>query len=125
MSGLFDRSEFDTYTAIDVETPNRYSRSICSIGLVHVDESGEPVRLHYLVNPDDDFDAINISIHGIRPEDVENEPTLDAIWRTGSRRRWRARAGVVATLGVALAIAIMIYRKYHTLEEDEILKVLK
>jgi len=32
---------------------------------------------------------------------------------------------MVATLGVALAIAIMIYRKYHTLEEDEILKVLK
>ena len=28
---------------------------------------------------------------------------------------------MVATLGVALAVAIMIYRKYHTLEEDEIL----
>lgn len=28
----------------------------------------------------------------------------------------------IATLGVALAIAIMMYRKYHTLEEDEILK---
>ena len=80
MPGLFERTEFDTYTAIDVETPNRYSRSICSIGLVHVDESGEVHRLHYLVNPDDDFDGINISIHGIRPEDVENEPTLDAIW---------------------------------------------
>lgn len=32
---------------------------------------------------------------------------------------------MVATLGVALAVAIMIYRKYHTLEEDEILKVSK
>ncbi|MBN2282698.1 MAG: cation:proton antiporter subunit C [Deltaproteobacteria bacterium] len=29
---------------------------------------------------------------------------------------------MVATLGVALAIVIMMYRKYHTLEEDEILK---
>jgi multicomponent Na+:H+ antiporter subunit C len=28
---------------------------------------------------------------------------------------------MVATLGVALAVAIMVYRKYHTLEEDEIL----
>ena len=28
---------------------------------------------------------------------------------------------MVATLGVALAVAIMIYRKYHTLEEDEII----
>jgi len=32
---------------------------------------------------------------------------------------------MVATLGVALAIVIMIYRKYHTLEEDEILKASK
>jgi multicomponent Na+:H+ antiporter subunit C len=32
---------------------------------------------------------------------------------------------MVATLGVALAIAILIYRKYHTLEEDEILKEAK
>ena len=28
---------------------------------------------------------------------------------------------MVATLGVALAVAIMIYNKYHTLEEDEIM----
>ena len=28
---------------------------------------------------------------------------------------------MVATLGVALAVAIMVYRRYHTLEEDEII----
>jgi len=32
---------------------------------------------------------------------------------------------MVATLGVALSIVIKIYRKYNTLEEDEILKALK
>jgi multicomponent Na+:H+ antiporter subunit C len=32
---------------------------------------------------------------------------------------------MVATLGVALAIAILIYRKYDTLEEDDILKDIK
>jgi len=32
---------------------------------------------------------------------------------------------MVATLGVALAIVIMIYRKYHTLNEDEIIKAMK
>ena len=31
----------------------------------------------------------------------------------------------VATLGVALALVIKIYRQYHTLEEDEILTQLK
>jgi len=32
---------------------------------------------------------------------------------------------MVATLGVALAILLKIYRKYNTLEEDEILKAMK
>jgi len=32
---------------------------------------------------------------------------------------------MVATLGVALAVAIMIYRRYNTLEEDEIIMLLK
>jgi multicomponent Na+:H+ antiporter subunit C len=32
---------------------------------------------------------------------------------------------MVATLGVALAVAIMIYRRYHTLEEDEIIMSIK
>lgn len=39
------------------------------------------------------------------PDDDLDPATLDAIWRTGSRRRWRARAGVVATLGV---IALLV-----------------
>jgi len=32
---------------------------------------------------------------------------------------------MVATLGVALAIMIRMYREYHTLEEDEILRMLQ
>ncbi len=82
LPGLFERNEFDAFTAVDVETPNRYSRSICSIGIVRVDGEGEPVRLHYLVNPCDEFDIANIAIHGIRPADVENEPSLYELWPT-------------------------------------------
>ncbi len=80
MPGLFERDEFDDFTAVDVETPNRYSRSICSIGIVRIQGDAPPVRLHYLVNPCDDFDAANIAIHGIRPADVEREPGLNEIW---------------------------------------------
>jgi DNA polymerase-3 subunit epsilon len=80
LPGLFEQTEFDTYTAIDVETPNRYSRSICSIGVVHAEPGREAVCGHWLVNPEDDFDGVNISIHGIRPEDVEGEPTLETLW---------------------------------------------
>jgi multicomponent Na+:H+ antiporter subunit C len=32
---------------------------------------------------------------------------------------------MVATLGVALAVVIMIYRRYNTLEEDEIIMLLR
>ena len=32
---------------------------------------------------------------------------------------------MVATLGVALAVVIMIYKRYHTLEEDEIIMAMK
>ena len=32
---------------------------------------------------------------------------------------------MVATLGVAVAVAIMIYRRYHSLEEDEIIMAMK
>ena len=32
---------------------------------------------------------------------------------------------MVATLGVAVAVIIMIYRRYHTLEEDEIMMRIK
>jgi multicomponent Na+:H+ antiporter subunit C len=32
---------------------------------------------------------------------------------------------MVATLGVALAIVLKIYKRYNTLEEDEILKAIK
>lgn len=80
MPGLFLRDELDAFTAVDVETPNRYSRSICSIGIVRVDGEGEITRLHRLVNPGDEFDAANILIHGIRPKDVEQEPRLRELW---------------------------------------------
>ena len=80
MPGLFLRDELDSFTAVDVETPNRYSRSICSIGIVRVEGDGEITRLHRLVNPCDEFDAANIAIHGIRPADVEREPSLYELW---------------------------------------------
>lgn len=40
------------------------------------------------------------------PDDSVDPATLDAMWRAGSRRRWRARAGVVATLGVVALLVL-------------------
>ncbi len=64
------------FIALDIETANADLSSICSIGLVHF-KDGEPSKaLRFLIDPEDEFDAMNISIHGISQEDVEGQPTL-------------------------------------------------
>lgn len=64
------------FVAIDVETANADMASICSVG-VAVFERGAVVSEWYsLVDPDDYFDPVNISIHGIREADVQGSPTF-------------------------------------------------
>lgn len=64
------------FMAIDVETANADFASICSVGMVYFKDSAPSQRLGFLINPEDEFDGINISIHGIRPEDVIGAPTM-------------------------------------------------
>lgn len=68
---------------IDFETANRHSASACSIGMMVV-ENGEVLHeAVYLIRPHVKyayFDEMNISIHGIRYDDVENEPEFDQIY---------------------------------------------
>jgi DNA polymerase-3 subunit epsilon len=64
------------FIALDVETANANFASICAIGLVHF-RNGEVFKsLTILVDPEDEFDAMNIGIHGISPEDVVGKPTM-------------------------------------------------
>jgi DNA polymerase-3 subunit epsilon len=67
------------FIALDVETANADSASICSIGLVHFRQSEVFKSLTILVDPRDYFDPMNISIHGIRPEDVAGKPTMEKV----------------------------------------------
>lgn len=56
--------------ALYVETANPDTSSICHIGIVHF-EDGKPVeRWSSLVDPQDYFDGMNVSIHGIDEEDL-------------------------------------------------------
>ncbi len=70
----------ERYAVIDVETPNCHNDSICSIGIVILEDGFIAKRIHQLINPEVDFDEINISIHGITPADVETEPTFPEAW---------------------------------------------
>ena len=61
--------------AIDFETANEERGSACSIGLAFI-ENGRIVRAEErLIRPKSmRFSPMNISIHGIRPQDVEDAP---------------------------------------------------
>lgn len=58
------------FVALDVETANRHQRSICQVALVVFDDGRKIAGDVALVDPNDDFDPINVGIHGIRPEAV-------------------------------------------------------
>ncbi len=66
-----------SFVALDVETANRHRGSICCIGLAVVDH-GHIVRTEqWLTRPPtglDEFEGINIGIHGIHADDVAGAP---------------------------------------------------
>lgn len=67
------------FIAIDVETANADLASICQIGLVTFENGNIIERWESLINPDDEFDYINISIHGIDEEKVVGKPYFNEI----------------------------------------------
>jgi DNA polymerase-3 subunit epsilon len=62
------------FVVIDVETANADLSSICQVGIASFHESGLMDGWRSLVNPEDEFDAINVSIHGIDEDQVVNAP---------------------------------------------------
>ena len=98
--------------AFDVETPNRYSNSICSIGITVMENGQAPVSRQYLVNPEADFDYINTRIHGIYPEDVEFSPTFPELWQIISPVM---NSGVLAAHNAAFDLRVLrnLFRRYE------------
>ena len=54
----------DSFVAIDVETANADLASICQIGLVTFADGQIVSEWQSLIDPEDEFNEINISIHG-------------------------------------------------------------
>lgn len=63
------------FVAIDVETANANLSSICQIGIVRFVDSKPVEQWKTLVNPNDFFDWMNVSIHGIDEDTVADAPT--------------------------------------------------
>lgn len=64
------------FVAIDVETANADIASICQIGLVRCENGVLSDEWKTYVDPEDYFDGINISIHGIDESVVKGAPTF-------------------------------------------------
>ncbi len=69
------------FVAIDFETANSQPSSACQLAAVVVRDSQIAEEHCWLLRPPRMFFArMNISVHGIRPEDVANAPSLEQIW---------------------------------------------
>lgn len=74
------------FAVIDFETANADLASICQVGIATF-RDGEPVELwSSLVNPEDEFDPVNVSVHGIRPIQVEDAPIWTDIFPEVQKR---------------------------------------
>lgn len=68
------------FVVIDVETANADLSSICQVGIASFRDGDLVDTWVSLVNPEDYFSPINISIHGIDEYQVENAPTWKEVF---------------------------------------------
>jgi len=64
------------FIAIDVETANADMSSICQIGIASYEKESLAEEWKSYIDPEDFFDPINISIHGIDESTVAGSPKL-------------------------------------------------
>ena len=84
------------FVAIDVETANSRRASICQIGLVVYENRKVVDEWSTLVNPEDEFHSINVSIHGIGRKSVESAPTFPQVF---AEVRDRVAGACIASYG--------------------------
>jgi DNA polymerase-3 subunit epsilon len=69
------------FVAIDVETANPQLSSICQVGVVGFEGGEEVFAASWFVDPDDYFDGLHVSIHGIDEARVAGAPRFAAIYQ--------------------------------------------
>jgi DNA polymerase-3 subunit epsilon len=72
------------FVVIDFETANRARSSACEIGLVKVLDGRITETFSSLIKPHKEynqFEAMNVMIHGINANDVKNSPEIKEIWQ--------------------------------------------
>jgi DNA polymerase-3 subunit epsilon len=66
--------------AIDFETANRHRHSACQVAAVLVDDGVVVDILHTVLDPEGEFEALHMALHGITPARVAGAPRLVDLW---------------------------------------------
>ncbi len=83
-----------SFVAIDFETANPKWTSICSVGIVTVENGVITDEYHALIRPpDNEYNWYNTKIHGISKKDTENAPSFAEIYPE-IKKRLRCRTVV-------------------------------
>lgn len=70
------------FIAIDFETANYQRTSICSVGMVFVEDKNIVHKEYALIRPTPNYFIESfIDIHGIRPDETKNAETFDVYWQ--------------------------------------------
>lgn len=71
----------NAFVAFDFETANSFRSSACAIGVAVFHDGKVVDKIERLIKPIPNyFDPFNIVIHGITPEQVEQESAFDEVW---------------------------------------------
>ena len=68
------------YIAFDVETPNSRNDRMSAIGIAVVEDGAIGEEYYTLVNPEEHFDAFNVALTGITPEQAARAPAFPELW---------------------------------------------
>ncbi len=74
------------FIALDVETANADLASVCQIGIAHFADGRFSEKWESLVDPEDEFDSMNIAIHGIDESMVAGVPTFPSLTETVTQK---------------------------------------
>lgn len=100
------------YLLYDVETPNRYHNSICSCAWILHDGEKKIADGYQLINPETTFDNMNIAIHSIHPEDVEDAPVFCDYWNTTLKDLFENSIVIAHNSGFDMAVTSKALQSY-------------
>ena len=71
----------NNFAAIDFETANGYRTSVCSVGMVIVENGKITDSYYHLIHPSPNYyHPHNVEIHGITARDTDNAPDFPEVW---------------------------------------------